>query len=498
MILKSMLGICGLFAFAALLITRGSSGYQVAIDVSLAITIVVSVPLALKCLSFQRTQRLARRLRDRLVQAHGLCAVCAVIALALTEAGPVRTLVGLPWFLLTVGVAACGALCSFQYRGPWRIEERGTDIACIYLAVGGVWFVASLGGFSLMGFHEPIVRLTAVHFHVASFCLVLVSAMLAYRVIQSGRASPRVMRWALAVHVVSPAIVAVGITFSRVLEVVGALSLVLSWLSIIVMTVRAGVLLSLPRRARFFLSTSFLCLGVTLLLALSYSALRIPVIPEMALTHGLINAFVVIPAALLALMWAPVAVVDGDDVRLLKERCSSIPVSGSGWRLFPLIHERYEVPLGKLSPEAFERIGDLISSYRVYAPELLESAAMFREERREARVGDRIYQRLHLLDWQGEPLVTLPSLVEVDRAEFSETRKELGYVTTRFHVGVGWWRVVVERLPSGEGILTIEAASRPRGILMLTLPLFRILQSRARKSAIERISAVARNAGCTQ
>jgi hypothetical protein len=322
--------------------------------------------------------------------------------------------------------------------------------------------------------------------------------MLAYRVIQSGRASPRVMRWALAVHVVSPAIVAVGITFSRVLEVVGALSLVLSWLSIIVMTVRAGVLLSLPRRARFFLSTSFLCLGVTLLLALSYSALRIPVIPEMALTHGLINAFVVIPAALLALMWAPVAVVDGDDVRLLKERCSSIPVSGSGWRLFPLIHERYEVPLGKLSPEAFERIGDLISSYRVYAPELLESAAMFREERREARVGDRIYQRLHLLDWQGEPLVTLPSLVEVDRAEFSETRKELGYVTTRFHVGVGWWRVVVERLPSGEGILTIEAASRPRGILMLTLPLFRILQSRARKSAIERISAVARNAGCTQ
>jgi len=482
--------VASFLAFVVLLGAAGGAGYQVAIDLSLALTIVVSVPLALRILDFQRSQRFARVLRDRLRSVHIPCALCALGALALVEPGVLAALIGFPWILFTGAVAVCGVLCSATYRGAWRIEQRGADIACVYLTVGGTWFFASLSGSSLMGFSEPIVRLTAVHFHVASFCLVLISTSLGYRAIQGSDGGHTGMRWALLLHVLSPAIVALGITFSRTVEVIGALSLVLSWAVIVVLTVRAGALRSFSASSRWLLAVSCLCLAITLGLAVSYSVGRLPVLPVMAVTHGLINAGIVVPAALLALVWSPVPVADGGDLSLLQGPAAHVPISDRGWKMLPLIEEHFEEPLGYLSSEAFEKIGELIASYSVYSARFLESSAIFREEGRNARIGDRVYQRLHLLHLRDEPILTVPSLVEIERAEFSEQCKELGYVTTRFHVGVGRWCLRVTRDLSGHGVLTIDTASRPRGVFLLTLPLFRVLQVRARRDAIQRIRSL--------
>jgi hypothetical protein len=210
----------------------------------------------------------------------------------------------------------------------------------------------------------------------------------------------------------------------------------------------------------------------------------------MAVTHGLINAGIVVPAALLALVWSPVPVREEEDVSMLRGPAAHIPISDRGWKIIPLIEEHFEEQLGYLSSEAFERIGRLIGSYEVYSTRFLESSAIFRDEGRNARIGDRIYQRLHLIHLRDEPILTAPSLVQIERAEFSEQCKELGYVTTRFHVGVGRWYLRVTRDPSGHGVLTIDTASRPRGIFLFTLPLFRVLQARARRDAIQRIRSL--------
>src|ERR1700689_2369591 len=45
----------------------------------------------------------------------------------------------------------------------------------LYLPVGCAWLVASRLGLSPMGFQEPIVLLTAVHFHFAGFAAPLLA-----------------------------------------------------------------------------------------------------------------------------------------------------------------------------------------------------------------------------------------------------------------------------------------------------------------------------------
>jgi hypothetical protein len=71
-------------------------------------------------------------------------------------------------------------------RALGRIRERGlrglvsplpelaVDVGLLLVPVGGVWLLASRAASSLLGFHEPIVTLTAAHFHYAGFAAPLV------------------------------------------------------------------------------------------------------------------------------------------------------------------------------------------------------------------------------------------------------------------------------------------------------------------------------------
>jgi hypothetical protein len=43
------------------------------------------------------------------------------------------------------------------------------DASHLLLPVGAAWWVAAVGGFRLLGFGEPVVTLTAIHFHFAGF-----------------------------------------------------------------------------------------------------------------------------------------------------------------------------------------------------------------------------------------------------------------------------------------------------------------------------------------
>ena len=87
-------------------------------------------------------------------------------------------------FFLPTGILAASFACAwllvcawFALRGLrrlWRYRAHSFSQFCFaageaYLIVGGTWLVASRLGLQPVGFQEPIVLLTAVHFHFAGF-----------------------------------------------------------------------------------------------------------------------------------------------------------------------------------------------------------------------------------------------------------------------------------------------------------------------------------------
>lgn len=82
--------------------------------------------------------------------------------------------------LAAVWLAFCGLLglsglwriFSSEFAQPGRIHLA---VAFLYVCVGGAWMVASRLGLNPLGFQEPIVLLTAVHFHYAGFAAPLLA-----------------------------------------------------------------------------------------------------------------------------------------------------------------------------------------------------------------------------------------------------------------------------------------------------------------------------------
>jgi hypothetical protein len=83
--------------------------------------------------------------------------------------------------VVCVLIAAYGAARAFsRVRGAGfaglftPLPEMAIDVGLMLLPVGSVWLLASRAASSLLGFHEPIVTLTAAHFHYAGFAAPLV------------------------------------------------------------------------------------------------------------------------------------------------------------------------------------------------------------------------------------------------------------------------------------------------------------------------------------
>ena len=82
----------------------------------------------------------------------------------------------------TVHVVFCGVVTLFAvarvlrrivvrgFRGLFTpLSELAIDVGLVLLPIGSVWLLASRAGVPLLGFHEPVVTLTAAHFHYAGF-----------------------------------------------------------------------------------------------------------------------------------------------------------------------------------------------------------------------------------------------------------------------------------------------------------------------------------------
>lgn len=235
--------------------------------------------------------RFARRIQP-------VAAALAVAALWLPPGRPAGALAGL-WMIvcLSMTIAAIidlSSLAKSQPDGSTRstMQRITVAVAQVDLGVGGAWLVASRLGLRPMGIQEPIGLLTAVHFHYAGFATAMIAAALLQFAAQ--RQEYRWVRWLVPVVIGMPYVVALGFVISPQLKL-GAAVLFSASVACLAVVMRscAKRLESGTARVLFHVASVSVFAGMVLSTAYAVADFRgsdfLP-IPQMARTHGILNA----------------------------------------------------------------------------------------------------------------------------------------------------------------------------------------------------------------
>lgn len=186
-------------------------------------------------------------------------------------------------YLLSTLIVAFHGINRFLRRGFVNTAEMMIDIGLIYIVMGGLWFLT----FHLQlntGFSPIITWLTAIHFHYSAFLLCITVGLI-------GRLHmTRYFKFCCAVIAAGPMLVAVGITFSRIVEIISVSLYVLAIFSISFFVVKWP----LPRVHRLFIRLAFLTLCFTIIWSFLYAysnltGANLVDIPDMLDFHGLLN-----------------------------------------------------------------------------------------------------------------------------------------------------------------------------------------------------------------
>jgi hypothetical protein len=217
-------------------------------------------------------------------RAGGFLALGWMFVCVLTAGGGIVGLVQASW--LDVGG---GARAEF----PSRFTLITLRVAQIDLAVGGAWFVASRFGMRPMGIQEPIGLLTAVHFHFAGFATATIAAATVAFAEKHG-----IHRWLkpLVLMVVGmPFVVAAGFVISPALKMGAGVLFAASVAGLAIALRGCGRLAGNPS-TRLFLQIAAAAVFAGMVLAAAYAVADftgsdVLTIPQMARTHGILNAF---------------------------------------------------------------------------------------------------------------------------------------------------------------------------------------------------------------
>ncbi|MEG0258917.1 MAG: YndJ family protein [Lysinibacillus sp.] len=212
-----------------------------------------------------------------------LTGMLAVTSLHIWNEGLAAILFAFVYLLYTAFVAYLG-INRFMRRGFTNMAEIAIDVGLIYLCIGGLWFFAYIANIDT-GFSPLITWLTAIHFHYSAF-LFAISVGLFGRLCTTRLYTPITL-----IVLAGPLLVAIGISFSRIVEVV----------SVMLYIGAIYALFFLALRARFhniwqaiFIRISFgtLCLTIlwSLLYAIGNASGHIMIsIDRMIVLHGFFN-----------------------------------------------------------------------------------------------------------------------------------------------------------------------------------------------------------------
>mgnify|MGYP000253558196 CR=1 FL=1 len=288
------------------------------IEQPLALAPLVLVPAAVRMAARPRFSGVADRLHAAATLLQPVGALLVTISIVVPR-GTLAAALAVPWVLVTALLGLTGlarvrdrlarAMGSDGGDGSGTPNERGgpdslwtvltapetlVDAGFAYLTVGSVALVLSHLGITFW-FEPAIILLTAVHFHYAGFVLPVFTGFAGRCV---GPVGDRVYRPLAAVVLVGSALIAVGISFSPLVEfaAVGAFTLAVAALGVYV------ALRVAPRRSRaqrVLLRAAALALPVSMAMALGYGVGAYTGNPPFGLglstmvtLHGSLNAYV--------------------------------------------------------------------------------------------------------------------------------------------------------------------------------------------------------------
>ncbi len=258
---------------------------------------LIAVPLALRLIACDSPSLALRAAMALQPGAAGLAAASFFL-----PAGPAAAGVAAPWALVTALLGLTGLL---RLPRVFR-EDFGSFLgtaAMLLVPVGGAWLVASRAGRPLGGFPEPIVLLTAVHFHFTAFAGPILTAA-AGRAAATKPIMRAVFRGAGLGMVFGTPLLAAGFVFSPVLKLVSALALVVAFTGTALLQLRAIPAVE-GRLPRALLAVSAACVVAGMALEAVYeigffTGRAWISIPEMARTHGILNGLGFVLGGLLA------------------------------------------------------------------------------------------------------------------------------------------------------------------------------------------------------
>lgn len=257
----------------------------------LLLGILVIVPLGLSLINEVQDQSVSLLFRLA-VSAQPIAAGASAVSFLFSPGGPAAVLVG-SWLLVSVVIGLLG-LSRILKRRSIFMREVSVDAGLLYLPVGAFWLLFSRLGIQPMGFGDTIVLLTAVHFHFAGFAAPLLAGL-------TGRALGR-SRWLSNVYgltviciISGTPLVAAGITLSPAFALIGAV-VISTGLLLLALLVLGSVLRSLNSflAQTLFVISSLSSVSAMILACLyAYSLVARTVIvdiPQMALSHGILNS----------------------------------------------------------------------------------------------------------------------------------------------------------------------------------------------------------------
>lgn len=244
----------------------------------LTIAQLVYVPLALHMVSRNELGWFARFLPYVSIPAF-----LSITLLQVTTNTPFDNAFALLYFIFTLMVAGYGLL-RFVNRGFAHMEEFMIDMGLIYLAIGGAWFLAYEANIDT-GFSQVLTWLTSVHFHYSSFLLPIVVGFLG-RLYKS-----TLYKWIGTIILISPIVVAVGITYSIWIELLAVIMYIVGIYGLIILSFKATIQNTVQK---WLIRISFAVLGISILFSLLYvfgnfSELFTITIDFMLRFHGVIN-----------------------------------------------------------------------------------------------------------------------------------------------------------------------------------------------------------------
>ncbi|QXW83688.1 YndJ family protein [Bacillus sp. LJBS17] len=281
-------------------------------DISVAealvlLSILFFVPGIFPFVFRQSPVRAAQFMEYGLIQCYPVAAFFAVLALV-TEVGGFALI----WWMYTVFIALYAILRLWETK-IHRIEETSVLFGLIYLAGGGFWFFAYAAHLQIMQFGPLIILLTAVHFHYSAFLFPIFNGLLG-RTIRKHR---MLYSWITWVILLSPLLIALGITYSKTLDVI-AVSIYMAAIYFHAFLVFTAAFRT--KTATFLIRVSSAVLMITIAFSMIYSfgVFRQEVtltINQMIWIHGFVNAFGVILPALIGWRIEDSKSFDADSVK---------------------------------------------------------------------------------------------------------------------------------------------------------------------------------------